>query len=58
MMIELSVPQKIPPLTCKTCDRVHTLPFLKTVTRAQEVLELVHSDICEPINVASLGGAR
>ncbi|KRZ88014.1 Retrovirus-related Pol polyprotein from transposon TNT 1-94 [Trichinella sp. T8] len=35
------------------------LPFPKSATkRSEEVLELVHSDICGPMQVASVGGAR
>lgn len=34
------------------------LPFKDVGTRAADILELVHSDLCGPIDVESLGGAR
>ncbi|KRZ69015.1 Retrovirus-related Pol polyprotein from transposon TNT 1-94 [Trichinella papuae] len=45
---------------CVTClkDKQCRLPFSKLATkRSEEVLELVHSDICGPMQVASVGGA-
>ncbi|KRY14711.1 Retrovirus-related Pol polyprotein from transposon TNT 1-94 [Trichinella patagoniensis] len=46
---------------CVTClkEKQCRLPFPKSATkRSEEVLELVHSDICGPMQVASVGGAR
>ncbi|KRZ13440.1 Retrovirus-related Pol polyprotein from transposon TNT 1-94 [Trichinella zimbabwensis] len=46
---------------CVTClkGKQSRLPFPKLATkRTQEVLELVNSDICGPMQVASVGGAR
>ncbi|OUC41357.1 integrase core domain protein [Trichinella nativa] len=46
---------------CVTClkGKQCRLPFPKSATkRSEEVLELVHSDICGPMQVASVGGAR
>lgn len=45
---------------CKTCaiGRQARLPFSKEGRRANEILELVHSDICGPMEEVSLGGSR
>ncbi|KRZ60189.1 Retrovirus-related Pol polyprotein from transposon TNT 1-94 [Trichinella nativa] len=46
---------------CVTClkGKQCRLPFPKSATkRSEEVLELVHSDICGPMQAASVGGAR
>ena len=31
-------------------------PFTRKGQRVQEYLELVHTDVCEPLNVQALGG--
>ena len=33
-------------------------PFPSSTSKAEELLELVHTDLCGPIEVASLGGSR
>lgn len=45
---------------CEVCDKckIHQLPFKSSTRREKRVLGLVHSDICGPMHVASLGGAR
>lgn len=45
---------------CEICDKckIHTLPFKASTHRSKEKLELVHSDVCGPFTVPSLGGAR
>nr|QHA33696.1 Gag-Pol polyprotein [Atrato Retro-like virus] len=45
---------------CEQCavGKLTRTPFSNVGTRASEVLELVHSDICGPMEVTSLGGAR
>ena len=46
---------------CEACvlGKMKKIPFAKqTVHRATELLELVHSDVCGPMNVDSLGGSR
>lgn len=45
---------------CVTCleGKQARHPFQKSETKASEVLELVHSDLCGPIEVPSLGGSR
>jgi hypothetical protein len=45
---------------CDSCvlGKQHRQPFTTNMKRAQKPLELIHSDICGPMQVASLGGAR
>lgn len=45
---------------CKVCSmgKQTRLPFSKCGSRASDVLEVVHSDICGPMEVQSLGGSR
>lgn len=42
---------------CKEGKQTRT-PFKRSHTRAKEVLELVHSDLCGPMENESIGGAR
>ena len=34
------------------------LPFINSVEKNYTLLELVHSDVCGPMHILSLGGAR
>lgn len=45
---------------CKICDqsKIHTQPFKPSKNRENGILNLIHSDICGPMNVESLGGSR
>ncbi|KAL0270911.1 UNVERIFIED_CONTAM: hypothetical protein PYX00_008181 [Menopon gallinae] len=45
---------------CEICARakIHQLPFSKSTSRSKNALDLVHSDICGPMKVRSLGGAK
>jgi len=45
---------------CEVCVKckIHVQPFKNSVHREREVLNLVHSDICGPMTVESLGGAK
>lgn len=45
---------------CKVCDlgKQHRNPFPISETRSKKVLELVHTDLCGPMENKSLGGAR
>lgn len=45
---------------CQICvnGKQTRLPFKHTGSRAKEKLELIHSDVCGPLEVNSLGGAR
>lgn len=47
-------------LNCEICAKckVHTLPFKNSTHRDKDVLGLIHSDICGPINTESLGCAK
>lgn len=42
---------------CAKC-KIHVQPFKNSVHREREVLNLVHSDICGPMTVESLGGVK
>ena len=55
----LDLPSKIKKIPCETCDqaKINVIPFGEG-TRAKNVLELIHTDICGPINVHSYGKAR
>uniref|UniRef100_A0A0A1X768 Retrovirus-related Pol polyprotein from transposon TNT 1-94 n=1 Tax=Zeugodacus cucurbitae TaxID=28588 RepID=A0A0A1X768_ZEUCU len=46
---------------CDTCNKskICAVPFPKKCEReTKQILELVHTDVCGPINVKSVGGAR
>lgn len=45
---------------CEQClkGKQHRLPFEQSKSRASKPLELVHSDVCGPMEQESLGGAR
>ncbi|XP_029675966.1 uncharacterized protein LOC115243274 [Formica exsecta] len=45
---------------CEICDqnKLHVQPFKPSKNRETEVLNLIHSDICGPMNVESLEGSR
>ncbi|KAL0821709.1 hypothetical protein ABMA28_005135 [Loxostege sticticalis] len=47
-------------MTCISCieGKQARLPFTSAGSRASALLELVHSDVCGPMEVTSLGGAR
>lgn len=46
--------------SCTVCceGKQTRLPFPQSTSRSQEVLELVHTDLCGPMENESLGGAR
>lgn len=56
--VKVSVPKN--GFVCDTClkGKQSRLPFKHTGTRATELLELIHSDICGPMEVSSLGKAK
>jgi len=56
----MSINQKINDINCEICYRckIHQLPYKRSSKRAKIVLELVHSDICGPIETESLDGAK
>jgi len=45
---------------CEICNqnKIHTQPFKPSKNRENGILNLIHSDICGPMNVESLGGSR
>jgi len=45
---------------CEICDqsKIHTQPFKPSKNRENGILNLIHSDICGPMNVELLGGSR
>lgn len=55
----LDIPMKDRGMSCDVCNKskIHTLPFAEG-TRAKNILELVHTDICGPMSVKSYGNAR
>lgn len=56
----LDLSEKFKSMKCKQCDKakIHCLPFPQSDSRAENILELIHSDICGPLQVPSLDGAR
>lgn len=59
-VIDLNGKMNGPNLTCEICYKstIHQLPCSTSTIREKEILGLVHSDICEPMHVPSLGGAK
>lgn len=45
---------------CRSCmeGKMHRNAFPMSTSRAKDVLELVHSDVCGPLNKETFGGAR
>lgn len=45
---------------CEDCilGKMHRLPFPKSETKSVQIGELVHADLCGPMQENSLGGAR
>lgn len=52
--------QKVKDLKCVTCikGKQTRLPFPHSVNRATRILELIHSDVCGPMSVNSIGGKK
>lgn len=48
------------PEPCIIClkGKQHRLPFIKSNTRAMKSLQLIHSDLCGPMENTSIGGSR
>lgn len=46
--------------TCVVCcqGKQSRLPFNHVATRSSEVLNIIHADVCGPMEVASIGGSR
>jgi len=49
-----------PDQLCETCifGKNHRIPFVKEPWRAKFLLELVHTDVCGPMNISSVGGNK
>lgn len=48
-------------MSCRTCmvSKIHVLPFShESQTKSKELIELVHSDVCGPFRVCSVGGSK
>lgn len=47
-------------LICEIClsEKMTKTPFPKSSTRTSKLLEIVHSDVCGPMSIRSIGGAR
>jgi len=60
MVTGLDIPSKKTDIPCEICNRakIHALPHRVSETKTKDTLGLIHTDICGPMNVASLGGAR
>ena len=45
---------------CKDCavEKLHRVTFYIRQQQKTEVLDLVHTDVCGPMDVASIGGSR
>ena len=54
----LNLVQVKPLLTCESCleGKMTKRPFSRKCQRVQEYLELVHTDVCWPLNVQARGG--
>jgi len=60
LVTDMSINQQINDINCEICYKykIYQLPYKRSSNRAKTVLELVHSDICGPIETESLGGAK
>lgn len=60
MVIGLNMKRNSTEINCEVCNKckIHQLSYKSSTKKEKERLELIHSDICSPINVLSLGGAR
>ena len=46
--------------TCEPClmGKMEKMPFSGTMERATDLLEIIHTDVCGPMNVEARGGYR
>ena len=58
MVADLPPMEKPPPHVCEGCilGKMHRFSFARSSFRATQKLQVVHSDVCGPMNVKSLGG--
>lgn len=53
--------ERVTNVNCQTCmmSKIHTLPFPnESQTKSNDLLELVHSDVCGPFRTNSIGGSK
>ena len=55
--MQLQVPEKFECVVCMKCKATRK-PFTTSESRAAELLETIHSDLCGPMNVTSMGGSK
>lgn len=60
MVINMDLKPTNEKFVCEICDKgkIHQLPYKNSVNRSTSKLNLVHSDICGPFDIESLGGAK
>ena len=60
MVYGITFASKTNEIGCEICAKckIQALPFKRSETRETQVLGLIHSDICGPMNTESLGGAK
>ena len=46
--------------TCEPCllGKMTKTPFFRTMERATELLEIIHTDVCDPMSINARGGYR
>ena len=46
--------------TCEPClmGKMTKMPFSGTMERATDLLEIIHTDVCGPMNIEARGGYR
>ncbi|CAK9827078.1 Retrovirus-related Pol polyprotein from transposon TNT 1-94, partial [Anthophora retusa] len=60
MVKGMDLGEKVDEINCTVCARckINVQPFKPSHNREKRILGLVHSDICGPMRIESLGGAR
>lgn len=60
VLVKNNIPFKDEEFFCDDCQygKIHRLPFPATNTKTTAPGEIIHSDICGPMEVESLGGSR
>lgn len=60
MVLGIQFASKTNEINCEVCARckIHVQPFKSSSNREENILGLVHSDICGPMSTESLGGAK
>lgn len=60
MVYGMKFTSKTNQIDCEVCAKckIHIRPFKPSSTREKRILGLVHSDICGPMSIESIGGAK